>query len=525
MYAPVEPASRHQPLDLEVRRRAQSTSSPPPRDSKRATWNGSLYGSPTKRYGHLQHGSDLIALFPQMGRSHNSAPTTPSKEPISGDLDSVNGQPPSEMELTPMFGAEALRLRRDRRMNGLNELHVPSPTRATPGGSGISSPSSRSSVRFSTLQSTPPNPLSALGLLRAAENAAAARRYTCAHLLALRFSDADDPTYWEDVRSAMALITSALDDASSAVSAIMNAQGEQVYGIPATTPRTPSPITLPSLPTLTERLGEGAVRGFAPVPSSLARFASHIDSMSTALNVARENLKECVEQIRSHTPVSAAAVQEAPAMVAYEHLRRELGLALRECERGREQILNILSEPQQPEEDLREDVEQEHEADDLPALGHDTTSEESDHLPSSSLLEASKLLLVTPPQQNMSLPHDDASAHLLLNASAAHLPPVGLEQVFEAEPESFAPLFRERSKLSREERIRLAKTRRETRSGIAAGAASEEEKTQHPRENWGPGGEVVQELKDVIWQVGEKRRRMTGTRVGGDEDGLPAPVS
>ena len=29
------------------------------------------------------------------------------------------------------------------------------------------------------------------------------------------------------------------------------------------------------------------------------------------------------------------------------------------------------------------------------------------------------------------------------------------------------------------------------------------------RERWGPGGEVVQELKDVIWKVGEKKRKMS----------------
>jgi len=27
-------------------------------------------------------------------------------------------------------------------------------------------------------------------------------------------------------------------------------------------------------------------------------------------------------------------------------------------------------------------------------------------------------------------------------------------------------------------------------------------------EKWGPSGEVVQELKDVIWKVNEKRRKM-----------------
>ncbi|THH15524.1 hypothetical protein EW146_g4961, partial [Bondarzewia mesenterica] len=84
------------------------------------------------------------------------------------------------------------------------------------------------------------------------------------------------------------------------------------------------------------------------------------------------------------------------------------------------------------------------------------------------------------------------------------------------------PAFtRERSKLTREERIRVAKARRERASmssggvglGIGIGTAEDDGTMDASRvsgrERWGPGGDVVQELKDVIWKVGEKRRRMT----------------
>jgi len=94
---------------------------------------------------------------------------------------------------------------------------------------------------------------------------------------------------------------------------------------------------------------------------------------------------------------------------------------------------------------------------------------------------------------------------LLLTASSQHLPPPGIEQVFEADTGPGVHFIRERSKLTREERIRMAKARRE--SGVPGAAPSEP--ALGGVERWGPGGEVVQELKDVIWKVSEKRRRMS----------------
>jgi hypothetical protein len=86
------------------------------------------------------------------------------------------------------------------------------------------------------------------------------------------------------------------------------------------------------------------------------------------------------------------------------------------------------------------------------------------------------------------------------------LPPAGAEQVFESEAE-VGVFTRERSKLSREERIQLAKARRESGLGLEISVTSPGDTVE--REKWGPGGEVVQELKDVIWKVGERRRKMT----------------
>ncbi|KAG6881155.1 hypothetical protein C0993_002601, partial [Termitomyces sp. T159_Od127] len=105
---------------------------------------------------------------------------------------------------------------------------------------------------------------------------------------------------------------------------------------------------------------------------------------------------------------------------------------------------------------------------------------------------------------------DDATSHLLLSTSTRHLPPPGIEQVFEADTGSVGAFKRERSKLTREERIKLMKVKRESKGGLLGLglSTSQEMERRGGVEKWGPGGEVVQELKDVIWKVGERRRRM-----------------
>ena len=72
-------------------------------------------------------------------------------------------------------------------------------------------------------------------------------------------------------------------------------------------------------------------------------------------------------------------------------------------------------------------------------------------------------------------------------------------------------VLREWRKLSRAERIRLVKAKRESGLGglgIVRAEDIEQGMDREKRDSWGPGTEVVQELKDVIWKVGERKRRM-----------------
>ena len=117
---------------------------------------------------------------------------------------------------------------------------------------------------------------------------------------------------------------------------------------------------------------------------------------------------------------------------------------------------------------------------------------------------------------------DAATDGDVLVVGLERLPPPGIEQVFEADADAdddSRAHRRPRPKLSRAERIAAAKARRAaaadviTSSGLGLSMFALDQETdaigagaEGPK-RWGsPGGDVVQELKDVIWKVGEQRR-------------------
>ncbi|KAF5338050.1 hypothetical protein D9758_014257 [Tetrapyrgos nigripes] len=432
------------------------------------------------------------------------------------------------------------------------------------------SPSTLSSAsRFTSLQ-TPRHPLSLSALNLALQGALASKRYACSHLLALRFKEErDDELYWEDVRSVMGLLTTTFADASARLTEALEELEQRRLR-----DQLPSPFP-ENLGVDRDEDGVGGVRldigsmlrkarsmeemvSFAPMPSQLTRFAAHVDAISSALNDARVQLEECVAELRkdleageekekerrerrrrsSRMSVGSAIAgggggdddgtededDEHPSMQAYERLRRELGLALRECERGREKLLDIVYPPRSRAESHSDDDEDGSMHHDLPALGLDHGSDESDDKPYSVFPveyddSSHSVTVVNGPggatDMDPAVTLDDASSHLLLVTSSTHLPPPGVEQVFEADSGSVGVFTRERSKLSREERIALAKKARESGKGsrasmgsIGSGLDGGDDQWKPEKEKWGPGGEVVQELKDVIWQVGERRRKL-----------------
>ncbi|KAH9945737.1 hypothetical protein B0H21DRAFT_743784 [Amylocystis lapponica] len=504
-------------------RRHISLTTPP--SDKRATWNGSyaslaLQGSPTahlmKRKMNRQ--SDMSVLLGAPKESM-SAPASPQvAQPLQGvqeEEDAAN----SNMDLEEHFGAAALGLHRKRRSAVTEVFGVspPSYTRANDASSRQAKRSSMYSPTFAAASHLTPvhttrHPLSLSGLHLALHGALSAKRYACAQLLALRFGEDEDDAYWEDVRSVMALLTSTFEDASARLhEALQHASEKRIQD------ERPSPerhARSGSSHRPAKSMAE--MVSFAPMPSHLSRFAAHVDAISSALHDAREHLEECVAALRGSAaddaPLERPDVQQLPAFQAYDRLRKELGIALRECERGRERLLDIIAPATHGD------------GEDTPLLGQDNGSDASERAGPSSPAQLQRELpdvevrLEDVPEHEA---RDDATVHLLLSASSQHLPPAGVEQVFESDSGGGVLFARERSKLTREERIRLAKAHRE--SGMLGVAPAEP--VSAGGERWGPGGEVVQELKDVIWKVSEKRRRMSErSGVPVEESDAPAEV-
>lgn len=497
----------------------------------------------------------------------SSAPSTPLPPTPPNNLSQVpehsppEGLPSSSSSFfspspSSHFGAAALDLQQKRRSGGreafgelpvnylLPDLRSPRSARNNMFPTSISS-----SSKFTNPQSAR-HPLSYSALTYTLQGALAAKRYTCSHLLALRFEDDEDEGYWEDVRSVIGLLTSSLSDGYSRLSAALDEVEQRNLREQNPTPDTSttsfnlsgsSDIKISQTVDLNgeirRRRNQSRI-SFAPMPSHISRFAAHVAAISSALDDARENLEQCVDALKAgpvpgsskgvrHSPsVSAMASlpteqddtesEDPPALQAYERLRRELGMALRECERGRERLLELVN-PVIPSDD-----EDEEEFDDLPGLGHDG-SDDSDKPEANSPSSGDEDDLQTnaarfqPPTVvtadcGEAASVDDATSHLLLATSTKHLPMPGIEEVFEADTGAEAAFTRERTKLSREERIKLAKARRESGMGLAIGSAQGENGNEGGEkmgmEKWSHGSEVVQELKDVIWKVGERKRKM-----------------
>jgi hypothetical protein len=615
MYAPPSPMKPHTPLHARsgsaiASSRISAASTPP--SEKRATWSSGISfsyaalanaGSPSRQSlkPWEKRREDPSALLIRPSGAAFSAPATPRRTRLLEGVEEetakhLNKSDPSEQEVDVdsvvppeergQFASAALELQRQRRSRGIEALFIPTtspPPKYTPispqpplsahitrlgskfSQSTPTSPhSSFSASRFTAMQ-MPRHPLSLHSLTLALNGALAARRYAASHLLALRFGNSDDlddcergsESYWEDVRAIMALLTSALANATTPLIEALDATERERLQTENPTPTSShsrsssleSPIRISPLHHQERRRRRQVHRSslhfasFAPLPSHLARFAAHVDAMTNALDDAREHLESCVASLRDGTSTSTSTananaahphnhrnstqVIDAPALHAYERLRRELGLALRECERGREPLLELLRPPSADEDD-------EDEEDRIPALGLDAESSDSDkdasHVrspppfslsPPLSSVRTGTVLIQDKQQQGDE--EDDAEAHgNVLVVGLERLPPPGIEQVFEVDVDADddnRTHRRPRPKLSRAERIAAAKARRAAAAEVTASGLGLSMITLDHGEDtigstvekqsklWGgPGGDVVQELKDVIWKVGEQRR-------------------
>ncbi|EJD08543.1 uncharacterized protein FOMMEDRAFT_144379 [Fomitiporia mediterranea MF3/22] len=556
-----------------------SPRSPSASEEKRQTWNGSnitILGrnaATTSTIRRKDRRSSDLSTFSALQDSPFPSPLTPPRSPslaqvLEDDEEENQGKDNSRLgglsreDSLPQdhFGTAALYLRRRRRASGAEVLGLPS-ARSVPSlrDSVHRSSPSVSSQRFTSLSSVR-HPFSLSALHHVLQGALASRRYSCAHLLALRFTeDSEDESYWENVRSVTALLISTLEDATARLNVALaeadNLKRQEAQPTPESSPdsspatapneelhasRPPSihatgPLTSPShhsKPSALLNLPNSSTNDidcFAPVPSAVARFASHVDALSSSLGDARGHLIESVEELRDVQNVglpqsserTTHKASEESVMQSYERLRRELGFALRECERGRAALLDIFESPRLRSLTLGEEDETDVVAGESPFSRSrlhplSSSSKDSNDKTDTDILtpdEGSPVIPILSSLDDASNERDvdDASQHLLLSTSTTHLPPPGLEQIFESESTPFTSFNRERSKMSREERIRLMKAKRESMNGRGLAAQlDDEDDIGKParRGSWGPGTEVVEELKDVIWKVGERRRKM-----------------
>jgi len=574
MYAPPSPVKSGFGTEMAVRPfsypsahlcppSVNHTPSPSTPAKKRFTWNGSYLsladaGSPTNLISRRRERQSvqLRDVFEVgNGTAELVSPFSGTKVGPEDAADGEKTKSDTHDSSSSLFGSAALDLQRKRKSVGLDAFRLPPATvpelRTSRGfrNSLLFSPNAPSSKFTSPLPAR--HPFSFTALTFSLQGAMAAKRYSCAHLLALRFSDVEDDGYWEDVRSVIGLLTSALVDASSRLSEALDESEQQKIAEGKPTPEH-TRVELEeagrgdsTYPTHFQDTQPVSI-GFAPMPNHISRFAAHIAAITSAMDDARDHLEQCVSALKTGQaepakPFMSASQrrfghvrslsrpyyagdgeesnkeeeedEEPKALQSYERLRRELGLALRECERGRERLLEIVYPPPPI---LSDDEEEEEE--DLPALGHDA-SDESDKLDPISPRSEVGDTEVRPVAQVIDSSGgadgvDDATAHLLLTSTTQHLPLPGIEEVFEAETGPITPFLRERPKLSREERIKLARSRRESggggnRHGLGLSGVEVGGEGKSKIERWGPGGDVVQELKDVIWKVGERKRKLT----------------
>lgn len=589
--SPLSRSSRSRFSSFQENAMASSSSlklTPTPISEKRRTWNGAqAYSSekgpqsPTLLRKREHRRSDMQSLL-KTGRASPSKLQTPphspslAQVPEDGEGDDDDSQPNDVFlndrgeDVHDTFGTAALYLRRKRRASGI-ELFGLSSSRSVPSlrnpvtGSPRSSPrSSLSSSRFTSLSSNR-HPFSLSALQNALHGALSARRYACAHLLALRFEeDAEDEGYWENVRSVTSLLTSSFEDAASRLRTALDDMAAQTQRdseiTPDPSPRnsmvlmtnaqkpvvvTSSADELPDeTPSLSDRLSRLAASRFAlppvsthfaPGPNLISRFSEHVEGMSSSMDDAKEHLSDCVKELHSFMLVDPRSADisvnnscETSLLETYDRFRHELGILLRECERGKSVLLDVLEARRRHQTGDAADEETDNV---LPPIGshvrtHPPSGSSKDSYDQADLepltpVDGSPLISTIPElhvNDEVRAETDDASHLLLLSTTAEHLPRPGLEQIFETEVASAASTFsRERSKLPREERIKLMRAKREsmTGRGLAALLESEEDHPGHSqrsvgsRSSWGPSTDVVAELKDVIWKVGEKKRRMT----------------
>lgn len=236
---------------------------------------------------------------------------------------------------------------------------------------------------------------------------------------------------------------------------------------------------------------------FAPKRSDAQQLQMELETLESILDLAKQRLLDV-----KHLAVSGS--EDGPLLASqWDLLRADLGMMIRDWERGRNIIGRIAGEAEPPV---------------AATPYHNSLSQPQPANPEPDDEDLSLLKVEGPDlplPESPPLTVDDASSHLLDSTSPSLLPPPGIEAVFEdfisRLPARSATIGRDGQKLTREQRIAAVKEAREKISQAAPvpvyHSSGTGGLTTVDRSTIVRSGEMVDELRDVMIKLRERRER------------------
>ncbi|KAI9634577.1 uncharacterized protein MKK02DRAFT_7814, partial [Dioszegia hungarica] len=288
------------------------------------------------------------------------------------------------------------------------------------------------------------------------------RRVACS-LLALRWTEEADG-YWQDVREALEQLREGIERETLKLGAILAGQADPGLEAEERYQRLTPPWSggLPFAPSVQKPNGD-----FAPTTSDKEKMEGHVVIIQKALERAWEETAMLRRHLAGDQSISAEELDLGPSARNWAGLREELGIMVREVERGRETLASLSGGARQPLQESAEDVDT---SGDAPTFLR--TWDDTDALPprSVSVGTTANTDLASPERQ-----HDG-------DDTPEVLAPAGLDEIYEADlgvPERPDDLGL--GKMGRAERVGMMKLARA--EGLTLG--------EYMRRNMGSGEDVV----------------------------------
>ncbi|WVR07800.1 hypothetical protein IAU60_004843 [Kwoniella sp. DSM 27419] len=322
------------------------------------------------------------------------------------------------------------------------------------------------------------------------------RRLACC-LLGLKFDGGDNDhensdRYWDDVRAALDDVISGMQEEKAALEVVFRAAQADVDAtaqLASSARRSTSqsstniwsPVDL-AFAALTDR------QDYAPRTSDEAILLETIDKMGSALSQAYSELSAVRSGLQQDVDAGPSRVTEA-ATEQWSNIRGQLGICVREWERGRE-VIGRIQGADQPVKAEPVSALEGRLPDFMQAWDSTADDEEGDTSQSTSL------------QTDLDDHERTDSGDTFMEDKVSYLPPVGKDDIFEAISVPLSASRERLGKMSRQDRINLAKV-----AGEQGVSLSELLERQEETESIGNGskeemrmksGMVVDELRGVI---------------------------